>query len=72
MRISAPSDPTGIQAEAEAVLDKRRGFITGIELTNPGSGYSSTLAPVTVEVGNDGLTLETGRYVLVSFARRLP
>lgn len=72
VRISAPSDPTGIQAEAEAVLDKRRGFITGIELTNPGSGYSSALAPVTVEVRNDGLTLETGGRILLYFARRLP
>lgn len=50
VRISPPSDPMGTQATAQVVLDKRNGFITGIELTNPGSGYSSTLAPVTVEV----------------------
>lgn len=32
------------------MLDKRQGFISAIEITNPGSGYSTALAPVTVEV----------------------
>lgn len=50
VRISPPADPTGVQAEARVILDKRNGFITDIEVINPGSGYSSALAPVTVEV----------------------
>lgn len=51
VRVSPPADPEGIQAEARAVLDKRQGFISSIEITNPGSGYSTALEPVTVEVG---------------------
>lgn len=50
VRVSAPDSPDGVQAEARAVLDKRQGFISAIEITNPGSGYSTALAPVTVEV----------------------
>lgn len=50
VRVSPPDSPTGVQAEAKAVLDKRTGILSSIEITNPGSGYSSTLAPVAVEV----------------------
>lgn len=50
VRVSPPSDPTGIQAEARAVLDKRQGYLTAIEIINPGSGYSSAIEPVIVEV----------------------
>lgn len=52
VRVSPPDSPTGVQAEAKAVLDKRTGTLSAIEITNPGSGYSSTLAPVAVEVRN--------------------
>ena len=50
VRVSPPNSPTGVQAEAQAVLDKRTGIISAIEITNPGSGYSSALSPVAVEV----------------------
>lgn len=49
VRVSPPADPRGVQAKAQAVLD-RKGILTAIEITNSGSGYSSTLEPVTVEV----------------------
>ncbi|CAM9373029.1 unnamed protein product, partial [Laminaria digitata] len=50
VRVSPPDSPTGVQAQAQAILDRRTGVISAIEITNPGSGYSSTLAPVAVEV----------------------
>jgi len=37
----APDDPNGTQAEARADFDPGTGAITGIVVTNPGSGYSS-------------------------------
>ncbi|CAM9631969.1 unnamed protein product, partial [Ectocarpus sp. 4 AP-2014] len=63
--VSAPADPEGVQAEARAVLDKRQGFISAIEITNPGSGYNTALAPVTVEVFGSEVD-ETGDYLVES------
>ncbi|CAN0081634.1 unnamed protein product [Ectocarpus sp. 6 AP-2014] len=63
--VSAPADPEGVQAEARAILDKRQGFISTIEITNPGSGYNTALAPVTVEVFGADVD-ETGDYLVES------
>ncbi|CAM9782509.1 unnamed protein product, partial [Ectocarpus fasciculatus] len=63
--VSAPADPEGVQAEAKAILDKRQGFISAIEITNPGSGYNTALAPVTVEVFGSDVD-ETGDYLVES------
>ena len=44
-----PPGPLGMQATAEAVLDSS-GLLTGIKLVNPGAGYNSADAPVTVQI----------------------
>lgn len=46
--ISPPNNPSGMQAEAEAVIEG--GVVTRIIITNPGSGYSS--ATVTISGGS--------------------
>lgn len=70
--VSAPADPEGVQAEARAILDKRQGFISAIEITNPGSGYNTALAPVTVEVsGCLGVVVVVVWVLFVVFSSRI-
>lgn len=47
--IDPPTDPLGIQAEAEAIIDTA-GTIVGINITEPGSGYS-VIPSVTFDSG---------------------
>jgi hypothetical protein len=44
-----PPGPNGIQATGESVLDSE-GKLIGVKLTQPGAGYNSAEAPVTVEL----------------------
>ena len=42
--IAAPSDPAGVQATADATVKPLNGAISGLTITNPGSGYTSVPA----------------------------
>jgi fibronectin-binding autotransporter adhesin len=50
----APPPSGGIQATATAVL--RRGFVTSIIITNPGSGYDSLIPNITITNPGSGYT----------------
>lgn len=57
----APSEPGGIQALGTPII--KNGVIVGVNITNPGSGYSSTTSPI-VFTGSPGGSGAAGKYSL--------